>query len=96
MNIILTQQDADFILKYIRNDLEQLAEVSSELDEKYKKLQSSFTDRLKSNRDAVTIMEIARTAAEAMSETTTEMKNDLEKCIMLLTVGSEVKDENIA
>ena len=96
MNIILTQQDADFILKFIRNDLEQLAEVSSELDEKYKKLQSSFTDRLKNNRDAVTIMEIARTAAEAMSETTTEMKNDLEKCIMLLTVGSEVKDENIA
>jgi len=96
MNIILTQQDADFILKYIRSDLEQLAEVSSELDEKYKKLQSSFTDRLKSNKDAVTIMEIARTAAEAMSETTTEIKNDLEKCIMLLTVGSEVKDENIA
>ena len=96
MNIILTQQDADFILKFIRNDLEQLAEVSSELDEKYKKLQSSFTDRLKGNKDAVTIMEIARVAAEAMNETTTEMKNDLEKCIMLLTVGSEAKDENIA
>ena len=96
MNIILTQQDADFILKYIRSDLEQLAEVSSELDEKYKKLQSSFTDRLKSNKDAVTIMEIAKVATEAMSETTTEIKNDLEKCIMLLTVGSEVSNENIA
>jgi len=92
MNIILTQQDADFILKYLRNDLEQVIEASSDLKKKYANLQKLFTDNLKKNKDAVTVMKIARVAAETMNEATSELQADLEKCIMLLTVGSEVSN----
>ena len=90
MNITPSQHDADFILKYIRVLLENVSDTQSEIGQKYNKLQKHFCEKLNNNEMANEIMSFAKEVTSEIDSAILETKNDLEKCVMLLTVGSEV------
>jgi hypothetical protein len=92
MNITLTQQDADFILRFIRADLENISETQSQIQKKHSALNSHFTKKLKDNETAKELMSFANEFTSMVDEAICETKDELEKCIMLLTVGSEVSE----
>jgi len=92
MNIILTQQDADFILKFIRTDLTVLRTNQNNTEESYERLNKT----LEKHKDLAgtilyqSIKDAAYTLIKESSKSNKELIKDLEKCIELLTVGSEV------
>lgn len=91
MNIVLSAKDADFILKYLREDLERV----SEAGEKITKKQSEFRDHIKElNVDGPELI-LANGLIEAsddMINESNEIRNNLTRCIELLTCGSEVTE----
>ena len=91
MEIKLTSKDADFILKFVRADLQRVCETSaqirgkqSELEEIYEK--SDKTELMKH------VLDMARQAGDLVSEDMVKVRHDLERCVELLTVGSEVSE----
>lgn len=93
MNIVLNQKDADFILKYIRGDLERLIASENSHKEKYEKLKQHYN---KMEKDPLVdgLMEAAKDLHEEVNEGLSEFHKGLERCVELLMCGSEVSSEN--
>jgi len=91
MNIVLTQKDADFILKYIRMDAKRIDEKVEELKKDELRLLESCKQL--NNFEPKTASMISNFAKEFGKNVIDELENiqsDFTKCIELLTVGSEV------
>jgi len=88
MNIIISQEDADFILKFIRADLRRVSDSSASLHNNYKKLEKSCTDGLRNLPEVVSMMEMASVLKKTADENSDVLKKDLEKCVEILTIGS--------
>ena len=91
MNIVLTPKDADFILKYLRFDLECINEKKEKLEKGKVELRSTYDESdIKDERMAKYLLDLAEVTADATLKGFDEIKKDLNHCIELLTVGSEV------
>lgn len=93
MDIILNQKDSDFILKYIRGDLERLIISENSHKEKYKKLRQYY-NKMKKDPFVDGLMDIAGELHGDVTEGLAEYHKGLEHCIELLMCGSEVSNEN--
>ena len=92
MNIVLTPQDADFILKFIRTDLTVLQTNHNKTEQSYKEL-NKILEKHKDLAGTILYQNIKDTADTLMKESSRsneELIKELEKCIELLTVGSEI------
>lgn len=91
MNIVLSAKDADFIIKYLRDDLEKVCEAG----DKIAKNQAEFKNHINElNVDGPELI-LANGLIEASDDMITEsneIKNNLTRCIELLTCGSEVTE----
>ena len=92
MNISLTAKDADFILGFIRADLQRVIDNSANLDESWKRLEASCTDNIKGLSFVQGLMKIAGDAKEMAVSDNNDIRKNLERCIELLTCGSEVTE----
>lgn len=89
--IQLNEKDADFILRFLRIDLERLNGNLNELQQSNDDLKETYEKS--SVKDSLMAKYMMDLAEEVTSKTTaglSEIKNDLIHCIELLTVGSEV------
>ena len=93
MNIVLSQKDADFILKYIRGDLERLIVSENSRKEKYEILKQHY-NKIEKDPLIDSLMEAAKDLHEDISEGLSEFHKGQERCIELLMCGSEVSNEN--
>lgn len=89
MSITLTTKDADFILRFIRADLEKINERSKETEKSWERLNAACKDDIKDLPAIMSIMEVAREAKKLSDNNATEIKESLQHCIELLTWGSE-------
>lgn len=95
MNIVLTQKDADFILKYIRLDARRVEENYKKLTENENRLVKAYEE---SNFDkneltlATTLLDMAKEVGTSAKNDLIELQKDFTRCIELLTVGSEVTE----
>ncbi len=92
MNIIISQKDADFILAYLRTDLEKVTKTCDNLAERSEK----FKTELEKHKGKMGIMEeimskgLLDVSSEMLKDSIqTKKKSELLKCIEILTVGSE-------
>lgn len=93
MNIVLTQKDADFILKYIRMDAQRVDESFESLKKRETELLSKCNSPDVANEPMIrNIMEITTKAGNVVKAEMEELKKDFTRCIELLTVGSEVAE----
>ena len=91
MDITLNTKDADFILRFLRTDLERINDSLSKLKDSKDELQKTYEKSdLKDSRLAQVMMSIADEVATETTDGMEEVKGDLLRCIELLTVGSEV------
>jgi len=91
MDITLNTKDADFILRFLRTDLERINDSLSKLKDSKDELQKTCEKSdLKDSRLAQVMMSIADEVATETTDGMEEVKGDLLRCIELLTVGSEV------
>ena len=91
MNITLNSKDADFILRFLRTDLERLNDSLNKLLDSKEELQKTYNEsQIKDSKLAQVMMNIAEEVAAETKDGMQGVKNDLLKCIELLTVGSEV------
>lgn len=91
MDIRLTQKDADFILKYIRADLEKITGTNVKLAERKKEFINELQNQgVKEDSLAGSIAKNLLFFSEELTNTTDKIEKDLLKCAELLTVGSEV------
>lgn len=88
MNIVLKQQDADFILMFLRNDLKRIIEADKGLEYKFAKLKKQHETN-KGNAFADLLMDTAAMMTRTVNERSSEVRKDLEHCIELLVCGSE-------
>lgn len=91
--ITLSTKDADFILKYIRADLEKITEAYS-LTEKKKRefIEELKEEDVKDDSFEGTMAKTLIDLANAINIETSAIKEDLTKCVELLTVGSEAAE----
>ena len=91
--ITLSTKDADFILKYIRADLEKITEAYS-LTEKKKRefIEELEKEDVKNDSFEGTMAKTLIDLANAINTETSAIKEDLTKCVELLTVGSEAAE----
>ena len=91
--ITLSNKDADFILKYIRADLEKITEAYS-LTEKKKRefIEELKEEDVKDDSFEGTMAKTLIDLANAINTETSAIKEDLTKCVELLTVGSEAAE----
>lgn len=89
MSITLTPKDADFILRFIRADLEKINEASKESEKSWERLNLACKDEIKDIPAVMSIMEVAREAKKLSDGNVREIKESLQHCIELLTWGSE-------
>lgn len=91
--IVLSTKDADFILKYIRADLEKITEAYS-LTEKKKRefIEELKKEDVKDDSFEGTMAKTLIDLANAINTETSAIKEDLTKCVELLTVGSEAAE----
>ena len=93
MNIILTQEDADFILKYIRMDARRVDERCEELKKNELNLLESCKQLNKFEpKTAFVISNFAKEFGKNAIYELEEIKSDFTRCIKLLTIGSEVTE----
>ena len=95
MNIVLTQKDADFILKYIRMDARRLDESLNNLSEHENNIIKSLDNVKKAGANtelAESLFNMAKTIGDDTRNSLIEIQKDFTKCIELLTVGSEVAE----
>lgn len=89
--IQLNEKDADFILRFLRTDLEKINDRVNALLDSKDELQKTYEGSdIKDSRIAQIMMDIANEVTEETKEGMQEVKNELLHCIELLTVGSEV------
>lgn len=89
MSITLTPKDAEFILRFIRVDLEKINEASKESEKSWERLNLACKDEIKGIPAVMSIMEVAREAKKLSDGNVREIKESLQHCIELLTWGSE-------
>ena len=93
MNITLTQKDADFILKYIRADLQKVTETNVKLVERKKEFANELKKQdIREDSFAGSIAKSFLYISEEITNETDAIEKDLTKCVELLTVGSEVSE----
>lgn len=92
MSISLTTKDADFILGFIRADLQRVVDNTANLDESWKRLEASCTDNIKDLSFVQGLMKIAGDARQMAVSDNNDIRKDLERCVELLTCGSEVSE----
>ena len=93
MNIVLSQKDADFILKYIRMDARRVEERYQTLKENEQNLIESYKKaNFNDSKVAETIMGITKEISDNVKDDLLELQKDFSRCIELLTVGSEVTE----
>ena len=90
MNIVISQKDADFIIAYLRTDLEKVTKTCDNLTEKSEK----FKTELENHKGKIGIMEEIMSKglidiSSEMLKDSMQTKSELLKCIEILTVGSE-------
>ena len=92
MNIVLTQKDADLIIRYFRNKLEILADCVADAQKKYNLLLKLYgsDERLKGIPKVDKMISEANKAYEELKEAFSKDRLELIHFIELLTVGSEV------
>lgn len=89
--IQLNEKDADFILRFIRVDLERLNGNLNELHQSNNDLKETYEkSNMKDSLMAKCMMDLAEEVTTKTTEGLSEIKNDLIHCIDLLTTGSEV------
>ena len=91
MNIVLTQKDADFILRFIRQDLERVICSDKDLEYKFTKLKKQHEEKLKGDAFADMLIDTASRMTRAVNNASTEIRKDLEHCVELLMCGSEAE-----
>lgn len=91
MNIVLKQKDADFILSFIRTDLKQLESSINKLDVKEQNLINS-AKKLQDDAVVEIITQLTLEQGNVVKKSLKEIKDDLIRCVELLTVGSEVAE----
>ena len=91
MEIKLTAKDADFILKFIRADLQRVCENAAKLRGKQSELEEVF-EKSEKTELMKQIWKMTKEAGDMVSEDMTEIRHDLERCVELLTCGSEVTE----
>lgn len=90
MNITLTAKDADFILKYLRTDLERVSECTNKIVEKQNRFREQIKESgLEDDCAAMMLADGLLSESEEMIAESEDIKKDLTKCIELLTCGSE-------
>lgn len=89
MNIILTQKDADFILKYIRADLKKVSDNYNNLSDSYDELLTTCTKQGFSEDKLNIIHNAVGQIKDDFLDMTKEIQEELAKCVELLTIGSE-------
>lgn len=93
MNIILTQKDADFILSYIRADLQKITETNVKLVERKKEFVSELEKQgVNADSFAGNVAKNLLSFSEELTNTTDKIEKDLVRCVELLTVGSEATE----
>ena len=92
MEIKLTAKDADFILRFIRSDLQRIVDNSTNLDESWSRLEHSCTDQIKDLPFVKGLMEVAGDAMKMARSDNDDLRKGLEHCVELLTCGSEVSE----
>ena len=91
MNSTLNTNDADFILRFLRTDLDRLNASLDRLLDSREELQKTYDNSaIKDTKLANVMMDIAEKVTAETKEGMQEVKDDLLHCIELLTVGSEV------
>ena len=93
MNITLNEKDADFILKFIRSDLEKVILSEKKYNSRFERLKQHYT-QMERNPVADGLMKVAGVLSNGVNENITDLKKGLEHCIDLLMCGSEVNNEN--
>lgn len=93
MNIVLTQEDADFVLKYIRADLEKLSDQLKINASQCAELRKKCSDKIKDEPLLQTLMGIADDLKKEVEEGAAVLQSGLERCAELLMCGSEVENE---
>lgn len=81
--ITLTTKDADFILKYLRDNLEQLEKVFQDTEKLFGLILETFTSELLTD-----IQHLSEDFEKAKKEYHTRHE-EIEQMILLLTTGSE-------
>lgn len=93
VNITLNEKDADFILKFIRTDLEKVILSEKRHNSKFERLKQYYTN-MEKNPVADGLMKVAGVLCNEVNENMSDFKKGLEHCIDLLMCGSEVSNEN--
>ena len=89
--ITLTPSDADFILKFLRIDLERLNENIEKLQQGKEDLKDTYQNsNIKDIKMATYMLNLAEEVTDKTTLGLNEVKNNLLHCIELLTTGSEV------
>ena len=89
--ITLSNEDADFILRFLRTDLDTLNNKLNKLSDSREELQKTYNEsEMKGTKLANVMMDIAEKVATEAKNNMQEVKENLLHCIELLTVGSEV------
>ena len=86
MNITLSQKDADFILRFLRTDLEHVTKCGDYIRKKQADVKSHLKDL--EGPEQILIGGLLEVSDDMICESE-ELKSELLKCIELLTVGSE-------
>ena len=91
MNVVLSAKDADFILKFLRADLEKVSECGDNLIDKRNKYKEKMGElQLADNCPEMILVNGLIDIADDLIDESEDTKKDLMKCIELLTIGSEV------
>ena len=90
MNITLSTKDADFIIRFLRKDLEKVSNAENSLKER----QTEFKNRIDELNVSESCPEMILVnglldVSNNLIEESEQTKNELCKCIELLTAGSE-------
>jgi len=87
--IELTQKDADFILRYIRADLQKASEAVERLKQRQEELERSCKKVDEKGEALESLITITKLVGKAVDDDMNIIRHDLEHCIELLTCGSE-------
>ena len=87
--IELTQKDADFILRYIRADLQKASEAVERLKQRQEELERSCKKVDEKGEALESLITITKLVGKAVDNDMNIIRHDLERCVELLTCGSE-------
>lgn len=88
--IVLNKKDADFILKFIRMDLRRLNEQEERLKESENRFDESY-EKVGGDESLLgkCLMDLKNEIGKQVKNDFVELKEDFNRCIELLTIGSE-------